>query len=160
MGKACDRAMWQHALRDEASQGWRLGAATVVCDGSKFYEHVEHGLLLANARATGYPLRVLRLNLAMRGAERRCSLSGHFSGAVRADRSIGAGCSHAQCLARLATIISYNKVVASISPGDELKVVVDDAPGQILGPVARIAGRVVRFMQDLRQHIERRRAGP
>ena len=40
VGKACDRAMWQHALRDEASQGWRLGAATVVCDGSKFYENV------------------------------------------------------------------------------------------------------------------------
>ena len=36
VGKACDRAMWQHALRGEASQGWRLGAATVVCDGSKF----------------------------------------------------------------------------------------------------------------------------
>ena len=91
LGKACDRAMWQHAIRDEASRGWRLGAATAVCDGSKFYENVEHGLLLANARATGYPLRARRLSIAMCRVARRCSLAGDFRRAVPAERTIGAG---------------------------------------------------------------------
>ena len=91
VGKACDRAMWQHCLKDEIAGSLKLGTATAVTDGHKFYEHVEHGLLLKASREFDYPKRVMRLNLDMYKAQRRCSLAGSFSEPVEDTRFIGAG---------------------------------------------------------------------
>ena len=63
MGKACERAMWVHCLRDELAGSCKVATATLVAGGSKFYEHIEPGLLRSTARGVGYPKRLLRRNM-------------------------------------------------------------------------------------------------
>eukprot|EP00974_Lingulodinium_polyedra_P105104 10175578-Lingulodinium_polyedra.AAC.1 len=75
--------MWQHALRDKVAHNAHAASTTVVTDGTMIYEHVEHGLLRQAARRHGYPCRLLRMNIAMYGATRRCSIAGCFSEPAR-----------------------------------------------------------------------------
>eukprot|EP00974_Lingulodinium_polyedra_P007411 704438-Lingulodinium_polyedra.AAC.1 len=57
------------------------------------------------------------MNIAMYCATRRCSIAGCFSEPVCATRTIGARCSHAQVLAKLATTDAYDDGVADVGPG-------------------------------------------
>ena len=98
--------MWAHSFHDELAgqKSWKkkhaIPAATVVDDLAKFYENISHGLLRREARATGYNLRLLSLNLDMYGGQRRCMLAQAVGREVVATRTVGAGCCHANVLAK------------------------------------------------------------
>ena len=91
--------MWRHAALDEVSTGLGLCTGTAAADLSKFYERIGHQLLIQEARAVGYPIRLLCLNVSMYRGERRCRLEGTVGAPVWAGRTFGAGCTHAHGLA-------------------------------------------------------------
>eukprot|EP00973_Karenia_brevis_P045481 6299626-Karenia_brevis.AAC.1 len=72
-GQPVDRCMWRHAALDEAvkAEDLDLAAVTFLADAAKCYEHVGHPLLVAEARATGFPLLVLKLAIAGYRTQRR-----------------------------------------------------------------------------------------
>ena len=56
VGKSAERCAWGHAALEEFSQFAGVASATAAAELSKFYEHIEHQLLIDEAVASGYPL--------------------------------------------------------------------------------------------------------
>ena len=69
------------------------GVASIMVAGdlSQFYEHIGHEKLIDEAVATGYPLRLLKLNIEAYRGYRRCRLGSACSREVRATCSVGPG---------------------------------------------------------------------
>ena len=47
---------WRHAAIDESTLGTSAVAISFLADVTKRYEHVEHDVLIREARETGFPL--------------------------------------------------------------------------------------------------------
>ena len=77
---------------------------------SKFFEHIDHGKLIACAKDVDYPMRLLRLNLCAYRGERRCRIGDAVSRPVYATRSVGAGCAHAMALIKVYTAAELEKL--------------------------------------------------
>jgi hypothetical protein len=73
-GKACARCAWEMAAMKEFSLSSGVASIMVAGDLSKFYEHIGHEKLIDEAVATGYPLRMLKMNIEAYRGYRRCRL--------------------------------------------------------------------------------------
>ena len=88
-------------FRSEAAVGAGSAAATLLWDLVKFYESIGHARLYHEARALGYPLTVLRLQIAGYQFPRHLSLEGMVSRAVLPFRGVVAGCGGATTLVKV-----------------------------------------------------------
>lgn len=119
-------------------------------------------MLLAEARELGYPLSMLRLNLAAYRGPRQCRVDRACSRAARAIRAAGAGFSHVHGLIKVCTLRALVALRCS-HPAAGIRVVVDDVSAQFHGRSGTVAGRAVKFMdgfcvsfeQDLRLRVNR-----
>ena len=69
-GKPCERCVWQHALCDSWANASKQEAVTVLVDIIKCYEQVPHQILVEEIVATGYPIRIARVCVAIYRATR------------------------------------------------------------------------------------------
>ena len=99
-GKQALDPVWRWAVQAEVQRTSEEVCATFI-DVSAFYESLDHEVLLDEARATGFPVFLLRAALALYGAARyvRC---GPFLAEPRfASRGVVAGCSLATTLVKV-----------------------------------------------------------
>ena len=94
-GKPAERCAWHQCLLDEACEAAGHASAALLADVVKCFEGVRHDILLAEARAAGFPLAVLRMALCSYRSARRVVWDGACSEPVVASRAILAGCVHA-----------------------------------------------------------------
>ena len=75
-GRSADRAGWFHNMMAAYanSNGWDAG--TLGTDLKTFYETVDHDILMSEAEATGYPLKLMRALLVLYGGPRAISFEG------------------------------------------------------------------------------------
>ena len=100
-GRSATDTVWRQAVLSEAAVGKGDQAAVVLWDLVKFYESISHARLLTESISLGYPLRLLRLNLAGYNFPRHLSLAGMTSQAVCAMQGVVAGCGAATTLVKV-----------------------------------------------------------
>ena len=131
-GKGADVAAWKQAARSEqaAARGWVYAA--VLLDLVKAFERVPHDVLVRQAYALGYNLRLLRLSLAGYRLPRALMVEGACSRLVVATRGITAGAGHAVVELRVLLSDLWDRV-HSLHPSIGLTVYVDDAGAEARG---------------------------
>jgi hypothetical protein len=153
-GKPCERCAWETASLKEYSLAAGVSSVLVAGDLSKFYERIGHQKLIDEAAAVGYPLRLLKMNIAAYRGPRRCRLGGACSREVRASGSVGAGCSHAHAVIKAFTLRALVKLQA-LNPTAKVRAICDDVSGQLHARQNRDAApRVLKYMTDYRRIFE------
>ncbi len=105
-------AVWRQSLRAEAATAETgATAAAILTDLEKFFEHVNHDLLLERAAKHGLPVPLVRLAFAAHSGPRMIRLRDFVAEEVYADRGIIAGCSLATTLTRVYSLDAYDDFV-------------------------------------------------
>ena len=114
-GQSCDLAGWMHqALHSNAeAKGWAI--ATLFTDLSKFYEHIDHGILKAEADDCGFPSSLLVPLTMVYSGWRAVAFQESCSQAFQADGSIVAGCPAATTFAKV-VLIKISAISRSNTP--------------------------------------------
>ena len=136
--------------------GTAVGLKTVTCAGDlpKLYEHIDHGVLIQEAVALGYPKRLLMLNIGAYRGERRCKVGDSTTRAVYATRAIGGGCSHAHALIKVYTLRTLVRLEARFPPV-AINVVVGDVLAQFFGKNAiKLAAVAREFTKVFKKKVE------
>ena len=136
-GKGAEVAAWKQAARSEQAAARGMAYAAVLLDLVKAFERVPHDLLVRQARALGYNLRLLRLSLAGYGLPRAIVIDGVCSREVVATRGITAGAGHAVIELRLLLSDLWDRVHA-LNPVADLTVYVDDTGIEARGSTRHI----------------------
>ncbi len=112
-GRSPIDAVWCQAWRAEAAIGDRgTAAAAVLTDLEKFYEHIDHDVLMDKASRHGFPKPLVRMALAAYSGPRMIRLRDFVAPEVHAGRGVIAGCSLATTLVKLYTVASYDELAA------------------------------------------------
>ena len=129
VGRPCDQAAWNHTVLAEYGRETGADVATLYGDLLKFYELVSHKVLLREAKAVGFPLRLLKPLLAMYAGSRVLTV-GALAIEVQVKSTILAGCSCATTLAKVLLLRLLRRLAA---PSLHIKNVVDDITIQVVG---------------------------
>lgn len=151
--KPSERCAWHQLAVDEACDGTGLETAAILADIVKCFENVPRDVLVEEARATAFPLAILRLALCTYRAARRLICDGFCSREVRATRSILAGCVHATSLLRCLLLRTLDRISARWT-GVTLRVVVDDVTAQLVGTRRQITHRLPLFARDFAAQVQ------
>ncbi|CAK0867581.1 unnamed protein product, partial [Prorocentrum cordatum] len=120
------------AAYDEAPASIHGQAASLFLDISKFYEHVRHDVLWANAVRFGFNLRLLRGLLTSYQAPRMILAAGMASPAFGTTGTVLAGCACATAVAKL-PVLGALLAAGATSPLVTPRNVVDDISLQAVG---------------------------
>ena len=130
------------------------GSATVMLDLWKAFETVAPMVLLREAEALGYPMRLMAMLLKAYRQPRAIKAFGSFSKMVIAHQGNVAGCSHA-ATALVVLMTRAIKRAAAISPDIEIRLVVDDNTLQAAGKDQQTANELYQatysYMSDLKE---------
>jgi hypothetical protein len=159
-------AVWRQALRAEAATAEQgATAAAVLTDLEKFFENIDHELLLERAEKHGLPLPLVKLALAAYSGPRMIRMRDFVAEELFADRGIIAGCSLATTLTRVYALDTYDEFVRRC-PEVHFDNYIDDNVISAEGPpekVARVLGQAAVQLhhlvtEQLRCTISRRKA--
>ena len=131
-GASCETCVWIQAAAAEYATCMGLVALSILFDLSKAYEHLRFHLLAAKANTLHFPLRLLRLLVALYKMDRAVTLDGATSAPFSPWSGAVAGCSFADLTMRIFIICALDAVKAhwpSIRPA----AVVDDIQLQSIG---------------------------
>ncbi len=117
---------WRQAVRQEASLARGGAAASLLWDLEAFYERVNREVLLQRARASGFPLPVLRLSLAAYSAPRVLALDGRIARELTARDGVGAGCGLACTYVKIYVLEPMDRLVQRLPPTVSMDLHVDD----------------------------------
>ena len=120
-GKSAPNAIFRMLVDAEAALAKGDEAAAPFLDLEKFYENVGHAVVMRAACATGFPVTVVKLAVAMYGAQRRLTREGCASKAVSCWKGIIAGCSHATAVVKLIMVGPLDRFLADIMQKKEEK---------------------------------------
>ncbi|CAK0891345.1 unnamed protein product, partial [Prorocentrum cordatum] len=120
------------AAYDEAPASIHGQAASLFLDISKFYEHVRHDVLWANAVCFGFNLRLLRGLLTSYQAPRMILAAGMASPAFGTTGTVLAGCACATAVAKL-PVLGALLAAGATCPLVTPRTVVDDISLQAVG---------------------------
>ena len=137
-GRCTTDPVWRQAVLAEAATSQDQQAAVILWDLVKFYESISHLKLWRAAKATGFPLAVLRLNLFAYRIGRHVALSGMTSKACFPRKGVVAGCGAATTLVK----VLYLKAFLAFQgrhPQCSLDVFVDDLQLSQQGELANVA---------------------
>ncbi len=111
-GRSPIDAVWRQAWRAEAAQHETgMVAAAVLADLEKFYEHMDHDVLIERARSHGFPEVLVRMAVAAYGGPRMIRLRDFVATEVYADRGVVAGCPLATTLVKVYTLSAYDELL-------------------------------------------------
>ena len=91
VGSSAQHAAWQAAFVAESAALSNLDHIQALLDLVKAFETVPHYVLVAAARAKGYPIAILKLSIAAYRLGRAIGIEGVFSRLIVASRGITAG---------------------------------------------------------------------
>ena len=117
--------VWRSAIKKEAAVGNGKEAVTLQWDMKKAYEVIEYNHLIKEAEALRYPMKLLRVHIAMYSSDRYVRMNGMVKNAGAAGRGICAGCGAATTHSKVHHLRPMEKVALTI-PRVRLKVFVDD----------------------------------
>ncbi len=117
---------WRQGVRQEARVCQGGASACLFWDLESFFECVDREVLLRRAQASGFPLPVLRLSLAMYAAPRVLSMGGRISAEVWPKRGVGAGCGLANTYVKIFTLLPLDELIPRLPPSVRLDLHVDD----------------------------------
>ncbi|CAK0858476.1 unnamed protein product [Prorocentrum cordatum] len=157
-GRDCERAGWLHnCFAGFAKANQQFEAASLFLDISKFYEHVRHDVLWANAVRFGFNLRLLRGLLTSYQAPRMILAAGMASPAFSTTGTVLAGCACATAVAKLpvlGALLAAGATCPLVAPRN----VVDDISLQAVGTARLVKQQmlvssceVVRLLRE--QHL-------
>ncbi len=158
-------AVWRQALRAEAATaGGGSTAAAILTDLEKFYEHLDHDLLIERARKHGFPTPLVRLAVAAYGGPRMIRMKEFVAEELHAERGVIAGCSLATTLTRVYTIDAYDELTLRC-PAVRLDNYIDDnvlsaegAPGEVAENLGQAAAALSEIVEtQLQCRIARRK---
>ena len=95
-GRPSTRAILEYLFKDELIRAEKKYGAGVIRDLWKAYEVVHWVVLVYEAKAMHFPLKILKMALLAYAAPRRIRLGGSLSKEVVVFQSITAGCSMAK----------------------------------------------------------------
>ncbi len=133
--------VWRQAMRAEAAVASDLHAAAITSDLRKFYEAVDHELLVERAARHGFPLQIVKLAIAAYKGPRMIRLGAFIARELFASRGIIAGCSLATTFTRIYTISGYDIFVYRC-PGVVLDNYIDDNVASTEGTEDEVAVRL------------------
>ncbi len=117
---------WRQAVRQEVTVGQGGHAASLLWDLDGFFERVDRSRLMDRARATGFPLPVLRLSLSMYAAPRVLALDGQIAKELWARDGVGAGCGLATTYVKVYAVPPIDELLPKLPPTTSIDVHVDD----------------------------------
>ena len=100
-GRSCESAAFLHNLVASWARSKGLDVCTVALDVAKFFENISHKDVVSEARATGFPIRLVRCLVVFYGGWRAVSYMGATSEPFKAFGTILPGCSCATGVAKL-----------------------------------------------------------
>ncbi len=103
--------VWRQAMRAEAAVADDLHAAAVTSDMRKFFEAIDHGLLLERAERHGFPMQIAKLAVAAYRGPRMLRLGAFTARELYATRGVIAGCSLATTFTKIYTVDGYDYFV-------------------------------------------------
>ena len=136
------RAAWLEAFRAEAAVIAEEEQAQALLDLSKALATVRHDILIDAARASGFPLGLLRMSLASYRLKRSVGVDGTYSRSVQATREITAGFATTELrllldrMVKAATAYWIGRVTMTLYV-DDLTIAVRDSALRVAAPLAR-----------------------
>ena len=131
--------VWRQAARQEAAVAEGEEAAVLLYDLEAFYETMDRQLILERARATGFPMAVIRMALSTYGGPRMLSLRGALARELFPVRGIVPGCSLATTIVKVYCIKDFDRMMTEIPRRvhfdahiDDLVLTAEDTPKALL----------------------------
>ncbi|CAK0905496.1 unnamed protein product [Prorocentrum cordatum] len=147
LGKTCDRAGHVHnLLAPHCVQVEGVASGTAAPDLSRCNDHVSHGILRREAKATKFPLALLRALCCAYRLGRRAQHLVALSVVVHSHGAIAAGCS---CALGLAKLMVHTLLMEKVRRYHLVRAqsLVDDQLLQAFG-TARLVPAALRFLAD------------
>eukprot|EP00973_Karenia_brevis_P085485 11862009-Karenia_brevis.AAC.1 len=136
-GRPAADSAHQQALKAEIARAKDLASASTLLDMVKCYERIQHHVVAAAAKRTGFNLRIIRLCLAVYAGPRLLSVDGAVTELFRIGTSIVAGCSFATTILRV-VLIELMDIGTRLYPNVSLHVYVDDIDIGMCGTEAAV----------------------
>lgn len=152
-GRSAPSSAYIQQLKAEIARAKGEAVGSTLLDLVKCYEKIRHKLLVDHARRYGYPLALLRLNLAVYSGPRVISYGGCVSRAVQLGASIAAGCSAATALLKLVLIPCFDEATELYSTL-EFFVFVDDTDIDGSGEAEELAENLVNGTRFVVRYLE------
>ena len=124
-GRPAADSAHQQTLKAEVARARGQESASTLLDMVKCYEKIQHVVVIEAARRTGFPLRVVRLCLAIYAGRRVISVDGALTKTFRLGTSIVAGCAFATTLLRV-VLLECLDMGCKLYPQVSFYVYVDD----------------------------------
>ncbi len=118
--------VWRLAAKQECGAARGEVAATISEDIHAFFETVDRDRLVAEARALGFPLAILRAALAEYSAARVVSMHGRVGRELYPTVGVVAGCSLAMVLTKVCCLRAMDRFVSAAPRSVHLDTFVDD----------------------------------
>ncbi len=118
--------VWRLATKQECGAARGDVAATISEDIHAFFETVDRDRLVAEARALGFPLAILRAALAEYSAARVVSMQGRVGRELYPTVGVVAGCSLAMVLTKVYCLRAMDRFVSTAPRSVHLDTFVDD----------------------------------
>ncbi len=150
---------WRQAVRQEAKVTAKGVAACLYWDLEAFYESVDRERLIKRAEASGFPMPVIRLAIAMYSFPRALSLGGRVARETWPKRGVGAGCGIANTLVKVYTLVPMDEFVARLPPSVTADLHVDDFALECVGDDERQVARDLAAAQALLHEMVLRELG-
>eukprot|EP00973_Karenia_brevis_P079843 11079498-Karenia_brevis.AAC.1 len=124
-GKPAASSAHQQSLRAEVARAKGLESASTLLDMVKCYEKIRHPIVHEAALRMGFPLRIVRVCLAIYAGKRIISVDGAVTQFFKIGTSIVAGCSFATTILRV-VLLECLDLGCKLYPQIALYVYVDD----------------------------------
>jgi len=161
----CEMTGWAHNLVSAWALVKGFSSCTAVLDISKFYENVSHGILLREARETGFNLVLLRSACSLYAGYRSATWKGLAPPFEKVGGTIVAGCPLALAIAKL-MVVRLVRDLASCYPLVRCRNMVDDITLQAVGgadllrtKVPQATAQVLQRLRDLKLPVEMSKCG-
>ena len=141
-GKPAADSSYQQALRAEVARAQHKEAASTLLDMVKCYEKIKHPIVAAAARKAGFPMRLVRVCLAIYAGPRILSIDGVVSDVFTIGTSIVAGCTFATRILRV-VLIECMDMASRWYPRVRLYVYVDDIDIEAIGDEASVRNDII-----------------
>ncbi len=150
---------WRQGVRQETQVAGGGAAACLYWDLESFFECVDRIKLLQRAEASGFPMPIIRLAMAMYAAPRVLSMGGRIAREVWPKRGVGAGCGLANTFVKIFTLAPLDELLPKLPPSITLDLHVDDFAIESVAQDERTAARDLIVAQELIRNMVQKELG-
>ena len=145
--------VWEQSIRNETVSGQGLHSAQLLQDGVKYYESFSWSKLQARGDRLGFPMPLMRLNIAAYQSPRYIILENKVASPVWASRGVVAGCGAATTHDKVYSLEPLDQFVED-HPQVKLDTYVDDFSVGAVGTINEVVEDTVEAEADLKEIME------